>query len=482
MPIVVVVVAFLQHCGIRPPLLGQCTMERKQNLPTNIFPLSFLFDVSTADLVLLASSNDQGGAYIETSSIDGETNLKLRMSANISKKPPPASAASGRAKAPAARVKQLETIQEATVRVASFSSLVHPSSVFPAGGHYDHHDDSEVEHANGRHNRSKSFRRSNAPKVAILTTEPPNASVHTFSGKLTVRNDNGDDDEVIPLSAEHVVLRGAVIRNTEWVIGLACFTGVDTKLVRNSFDTPSKFSQLDKLINQTVLVILLVMMLCIFYLATKAVYVNKDSFDQLFYAGYNLNATAPWPYLPDTLDPPKWNRQANNFLQFFFMYGESSCHVVGRCKIQNSRLLLSAVTLLNNLIPLSLYVTVEMVQFVLVWMISADLDMYDDTTDTRALARSTIVSDLGRVEYIFSDKTGTLTQNVMRFKRCSVDGLIFGAPVVKHDDDSPFHPSRQLLVGCFKERPGSAAFSAKTAVDTGEKLTFNAGKSFGHRS
>jgi magnesium-transporting ATPase (P-type) len=121
-------------------------------------------------------------------------------------------------------------------------------------------------------------------------------------------------------------------------------------------------------------------------------------------------------------------------------------------------------------------VTVELVQFVLVWMITADQDMYDDTTDTRALARSTIVSDLGRVEYIFSDKTGTLTQNVMRFKRCSVDGLVFGAPVVKHEGDSPFHPSRQLLVGCFRERPGSSAFSAQTAVDTGEMLTFNAGK------
>lgn len=130
-------------------------------------------------------------------------------------------------------------------------------------------------------------------------------------------------------------------------------------------------------------------------------------------------------------------------------------------------------TLLNNLIPLSLYVTVEMVQFVLVWLVNVDQEMYDDTTDTRALARSTIVSDLGRIQYIFSDKTGTLTQNVMRFKRCSVDGLIFGAPVVKHDDDSPFHPSRQLLVGCFQQRPGNTGFSEQSATETSDMLTFN---------
>lgn len=114
-----------------------------------------------------------------------------------------------------------------------------------------------------------------------------------------------------------------------------------------------------------------------------------------------------------------------------------------------------------------------MVQFVLVWLVYVDKEMYDDTTDTRALARSTIVSDLGRIQYIFSDKTGTLTQNVMRFKRCSVDGLIFGAPVVKHDDDSPFHPSRQLLVGCFQQRPGNPGFSEQNATETSEMLTFN---------
>lgn len=70
------------------------------------------------------------------------------------------------------------------------------------------------------------------------------------------------------------------------------------------------------------------------------------------------------------------------------------------------------------------------------WLMSADPDMYDATTDTRAEARSTTYTDLGQIQYIFSDKTGTLTQNVMRFKRCSVDGYIFGRPVVKANPDA----------------------------------------------
>lgn len=109
--------------------------------------------------------------------------------------------------------------------------------------------------------------------------------------------------------------------------------------------------------------------------------------------------------------------------------------------------------------PLSLYVTIEFIVVAIRIYINLDLDMYDAVTDTRAVARSTTVTDLGQVEYVFSDKTGTLTQNVMRFKRCSVDGMVFGAPIEKSqpaaDDDGStgeldapsFHPCRQLLVG-----------------------------------
>lgn len=79
--------------------------------------------------------------------------------------------------------------------------------------------------------------------------------------------------------------------------------------------------------------------------------------------------------------------------------------------------------LYNNFIPISLYVTVEICNYFQAFFIDNDVMLYDVKSDTPALARtSNMNSDLGMVQYVFSDKTGTLTDNVMQFKRCSIAG------------------------------------------------------------
>ena len=172
------------------------------------------------------------------------------------------------------------------------------------------------------------------------------------------------------------------------------------------------------------------------------------------YAGLSHNSNMKWPYLPNYLPPPKWTDTSNNLLQNFLMF----------------------VTLLSNFVPLSMYITLEVVNVFGLWLVYVDPEMYDDKLDTRAVSRSTNITDLGQVQHIFSDKTGTLTQNVMRFKRCSVDGMVFGAPVAKTRpkdptvDDSPgtaFHPTRQLVVGMID-------YSAdKDRVEVSRGITFN---------
>ncbi|KAL7465170.1 hypothetical protein ACHAXS_005504 [Conticribra weissflogii] len=457
-----------------------------------------------ADLVLLASSNEGGSAYVETSSIDGETNLKLRNSPHLPFKKTGESTKNSSCSSlyigdGGGSSAGAESFRHAIERIANISTLGHPDGVCsllnPANADElpNLKGPSNKNTPRGTFDRIRQFisggnstvddRRRTPVKegehvsfIATLTSEPPNTHVNNFSGKLTLPPDSeGGRSEHAPLNAENILLRGAALRNTEWVIGLACFTGADTKLVMNSVATPSKFSQLDRLINRIVFLILFIMLICVCTLGGLAVSVNNGSFNTLWFTGYNDNLDEPWPYfnLERTSDrpPPKWDNDIPNYLQMVFMF----------------------VTMLSNFVPLSLYVSVEMITVMMMLYVGWDLHMYHDETDTPAAARSTIVTDLGLVEYIFSDKTGTLTCNVMEFKRCSVDGHIFGMPIAKSaptkesevdNDDflkNSVHPLKNLLAGSVHPQGLStvAEYDEGTEESVGiesgtEMLTFNA--------
>jgi len=196
-------------------------------------------------------------------------------------------------------------------------------------------------------------------------------------------------------------------------------------------------------------------------LSVAALLVNALNFNTYWYIGIESESLVqePWPYLPD-LPSPNWDTSTKNILQNLFLF----------------------TTLLNNFVPLSLYVTMEVATRLLMTYINWDKNMYHAESDTPAIARSTTVTDLGQIKYIFSDKTGTLTQNVMNFKRCSVDGLMFGAPLVKHSptnnednaDNIPldaFHPLSSLLMGAGISRDGQKPDETSTKP---KYLTFNA--------
>lgn len=87
----------------------------------------------------------------------------------------------------------------------------------------------------------------------------------------------------------------------------------------------------------------------------------------------------------------------------------------------------TGVILFQNLVPISLYISIEIIKLAQAFFIFSDIHMYYDKIDYPCTPKSWNISDdLGQIEYIFSDKTGTLTQNVMEFKKATVNGLAYG--------------------------------------------------------
>ncbi|EOY00261.1 Aminophospholipid ATPase isoform 3 [Theobroma cacao] len=220
-----------------------------------------------------------------------------------------------------------------------------------------------------------------------MQCEQPNNSLYTFTGNLVM------DNQTLPLSPNQILLRGCSLKNTEFIVGAVIFSGHETKVMMNSMNVPSKRSTLERKLDKLILTLFgTLFTMCLIGAIGSGVFIDR----KYYFLGLSKS-------VEDQFNPN------NRFLVALLT-------------------MLTLLTLYSTIIPISLYVSIEMIKFIQsTQFINKDLNMYHAETDTPALARtSNLNEELGQVEYIFSDKTGTLTRNLMEFFKCSIGGEIYG--------------------------------------------------------
>ncbi|XP_069732333.1 phospholipid-transporting ATPase VA isoform X2 [Phaenicophaeus curvirostris] len=229
--------------------------------------------------------------------------------------------------------------------------------------------------------------------TSVIECEKPNNDLSRFRGYIIHRSGKKDG-----LFKENLLLRGCTIRNTEEVAGIVIYAGHETKALLNNSGPRYKRSKLERQMNADVLwCVLILLVMCLFSAIGHGLWVwqygekKKPIFDVPGPDGKYLSPVLASVYL---------------FLTLIIAF--------------------------QVMIPISLYVSIEIVKICQVYFIHQEKDLYDEETDSQLQCRAlNITEDLGQVQFIFSDKTGTLTENKMVFRRCTVSGIEYS-----HDDNA----------------------------------------------
>ena len=282
-----------------------------------------------ADMILIDSGFSEGICYVETSSLDGEKTLKLKV-AN----------------------KYTQGFISNDIQVnKGITKLIYPGKYTFSG-----------------------YIRINSPNMDLNYI---NGTIHTYFEK-----EGRHIEENINVSSNEFLLKGSVLKNTNWIIGIVVYTGMNNKIILNSKKPRLKMSKVEKNLNYYLFFVFIFLILCCVICSIM------HRFDYLankkFYDNFIFISNSP---------------STESFIIFFTYF-----------------------LLLNTLIPISLIVSTEIIKIIQGIFIGWDILLYSKWRRSFCTAKSvSIIEELGNVNFIFSDKTGTLTKNQLQFKYCIIN-------------------------------------------------------------
>ncbi|PUZ41284.1 hypothetical protein GQ55_9G491700 [Panicum hallii var. hallii] len=233
--------------------------------------------------------------------------------------------------------------------------------------------------------------------AGVIKCERPNRNIYGFLATVDL-----DGRRAVSLGPSNIMLRGCELKNTAWVVGVAVYTGRDTKVMLNSSGAPSKRSRLETHMNRETLMLAVVLFVMCFVVALLAGIWLGDHGDDL--------AVIPFFRKRDfsSRDDPDGT---------YNWYGMGAEVVFTFMK---------SVIQFQVIIPIALYISMELVRVGQAFFMVQDRHMFDEKREAKFQCRAlNINEDLGQIKYVFSDKTGTLTENRMEFRCASVHGADF---------------------------------------------------------
>lgn len=209
--------------------------------------------------------------------------------------------------------------------------------------------------------------------IGLLRCDHPNPKLHEFSGLIQHKRDT------FPLAAKHILLTGSVLKNTNWILGVSVYTGDDTKLRQSTSVSRYKMSRIERLLNRYIIgVIFVELCLCLVTGVLESSWQDKNWDNHIY------------------LHDPLFAAHLSGFLTFFTYF-----------------------LLLNTMLPISLIVTLEIIKVLQAFFMMNDLEMKNSDHFCKVSSMS-LNEELGMIEHILTDKTGTLTCNKMEFQTCFI--------------------------------------------------------------